>query len=99
MAPRRRSGGPADPPSLHLTPVTAERREPPLSVTEGGDDRGLERFGVLGARLIAALHRRASRRGDPLRYTEAEVIEGWAGPPGEAREWLHRRASERGDRS
>jgi hypothetical protein len=64
MAPRRRSSGPAEPPSRHLTPVTAERRELSLSVTEGGDDTEPEHFARAAALLIAALHRRASERGD-----------------------------------
>jgi len=45
----------------------------------------------------AALARAACVAADPLHYTEAEVIDGWAGPRGGAREWLHRRAARRDD--
>jgi hypothetical protein len=51
---------------------------------------------------LAACHAMAQaasepRQPRPLSYTIAEVIEGWAGPPGGAREWLHHRAAERGE--
>jgi hypothetical protein len=57
MAPRRRGRGPAEPPSLHLTPVTAERREPATRVTAGGDGTATARRDLLAwGAAVAHLH-------------------------------------------
>ena len=85
---RERGDGPA---SRQHRATTAEEPPPPQP--------GLVVFRVAAARLIAALHRRASRQvrdgepGGPLHYTDAEITDGWAGDRAGALEWLHRRAA------
>jgi hypothetical protein len=62
MAPRRREG-PAAKPDLHQAAAAPAPAAEPTVPEDGGEDR-LERFGVLGARLMAELHWAAFRRGD-----------------------------------